>query len=127
MRDSTPFGGHASCQKGARYAPPVLDFPPVCGAPRHRASLRQRNFRRFIALEGTSRLPQDPHGKGRACPFEPSLSGGANRPPMEAAIVSPTASDLEAIDRQAIAWFSRHVQRTYRPVLDQLPQSETPG
>lgn len=30
------------------------------------------------------------------------------------------ASDLEAIDRQAIAWFTRHVQRSYRPILDQL-------
>jgi hypothetical protein len=29
-------------------------------------------------------------------------------------------SDLEAIDRQAIVWFIRHVQRSYRPILNQL-------
>ncbi len=30
------------------------------------------------------------------------------------------ASDLEAIDRQAIVWFARHVQRSFRPILNQL-------
>jgi len=30
------------------------------------------------------------------------------------------AIDLEAIDRQAIAWFSRHVQKSFRPILNQL-------
>lgn len=30
------------------------------------------------------------------------------------------AADLEAIDRQAVVWFTQHLQRTYRPVLRKL-------
>ncbi|MGN6550990.1 MAG: hypothetical protein ACTHJ3_14000, partial [Pararhizobium sp.] len=31
-----------------------------------------------------------------------------------------TAADLESIDRQAIVWFTHHLQRMYRPVLREL-------
>lgn len=66
--------------KGAVPAP-VASPQPWRSTPIEGAS-RQRTVWPVHHHSGCLRAPRDPMAKGRACPLEPSLSRGANRPPV---------------------------------------------